>query len=99
MARDITRGPDTRGDTGGGDTGGGGTGGGDIGGGDNGDGGTHGGDNRGGGTGEGGRMESEFDEVITHMTTYLQILSNDSTSIGNDRELINQGKHIFFCCS
>lgn len=50
-----------------------------------------------GGQGRGGvnnntgvRMEAEFDEVITNLTTYLHILSSGSSD--TDRELKDQGK-------
>ena len=36
------------------------------------------------------RMEAEFDEVITNLTTYLHILSSGSSD--TDRELKDQGK-------
>ena len=39
---------------------------------------------------KGVRMEAEFDEVITHLTTYLHILSSGSSD--TDRDLKDQGK-------
>lgn len=38
-------------------------------------------------------IESEFDEVITTLSTYLEFLSNGSSD--TDRELTNQGKTFY----
>lgn len=39
------------------------------------------------------RIESEFDEVITTLSTYLELLSNGSSD--TDRELTDQGKTLY----